>query len=171
MNWHKPVLSTPASSSLQVKDHPISSLEKKRKRLPEPSTEQRTCLLPMEHSIASSPEVQRFVRAVQKSDMMSAWSVFIRGISEVKKRSNKHLITLHSYELAEPINSAREDHIKKWISQVLLVHAEQSFIDNVFEASNLLNGILREDANGAELACLPHRFTHLLCRIDDKREQ
>ena len=55
--------------------------------------------------------------------------------------------------------------------QVLLVHADQPLIDEVFGALKPSNDLLRDVAVSADLACMPQRFTYLLKKIDDKEEQ
>ena len=46
--------------------------------------------------------------------------------------------------------------------QVLLVHADQPLIDEVFGALKPSNCLLRDVADSADLACMPQRFTYLL---------
>ena len=60
---------------------------------------------------------------------------------------------------------------KEWMLQVLLVHADQPLIDEVFGELKPSNDLLRDVAGSADLACMPQRFTYLLKKIDDKEDQ
>ena len=55
--------------------------------------------------------------------------------------------------------------------QLLLVHANQPLIDQVFGTLRPPNWILRDVADSAYVACVPQRFTYLLGRITDKEWQ
>ena len=60
---------------------------------------------------------------------------------------------------------------KKWMLQVILVHADQPLIDKVFGEIKPSNDLLKDVAVSADLACMPQRFTYLLSKIDDKKDQ
>ena len=102
--------------------------------------------------------------------MDAAKSVFDGGNDELKKYCGKYLVSLGSSRLVELINGADDDN-KKWMLQVILVHADQPLIDKVFDALNLSNVLFEKCCSSADLACMPQRFTYFLRKIDDKEEQ
>ena len=77
---------------------------------------------------------------------------------------------MKSSRLVKLINSARNDN-KQWMLQVILAHADQLLIDNLFAKLNIPSHLLRDVANSADLACIPQRFIYLLERITDKEDQ
>jgi hypothetical protein len=121
--------------------------------------------------IANTSEGQGFVEAVQISDMKAARKIFGDGNNERKKYCGKYLVSLGSARLVELIKGAWNNKIKEWLLQILLVHADQSVLDNVFGAVKPSNRNLKWAAGSAELACLPQRFAHLLKKINDKDDQ
>jgi hypothetical protein len=143
---------------------------KKKRRLPELLTEQGTFSVPAEDPIPSSPEANGFIEAAQKDDMNAAFDVFDGGNDELKKYCGKYLVSLGSPRLVELINRANDD-IKKWMLQVILVHADQQLVNKVFGKVNPPNKLLRKVASSADLACIPQRFIYLLGRSEDKVDQ
>jgi hypothetical protein len=107
---------------------------------------------------------------VQNNDMKTAFNVFNGGNGELKRYCGKYLINQGSTKLIEMINGA-ERHAKFWMLRLILLHAERQLVDKVFDALNLTNNVLGWVARNANLACMPQRFTYLLKKIDDKKEQ
>jgi len=120
-------------------------------------------------SIANSTEAQEFREAVQKGDVWTAWYVFIKGNDKLKECCGKHLVSLERSGLVELIKGA-EDH-KDWVLKVILVHADQSLINEVFAAIKPTNRDLCYIACIVEVACIPNKFLYLLGRISDKGDQ
>ena len=91
--------------------------------------------------------------------------------NELKKYCGNYLISLGSVEFVKLINGEKEEYIKKWMLQAILVHANQPLIDEVFGALEPSNYLLRSVASSTELACMPQRFTYLLGKINSKDGQ
>ena len=102
--------------------------------------------------------------------MEAARKVFDSGNDELEKYRGKYLVAMKSSRLVKLINSARNDN-KQWMLQVILAHADQLLIDNLFAKLNIPSHLLRDVANSADLACIPQRFIYLLGRITDKEDQ
>ena len=134
--------------------------------------EQRTpsVLVKVKNHITNT-KFQRFKEAVHNDDMYDAYHIFKSGNDELKKYCGEYLISLGSPELVELINSVAFEYIKSWLLRVLSVHAEQPLLDNVFDALDPPSDLLKEVAYSADLACMPQRFTYILKKIGDKREQ
>src|ERR1700733_1474420 len=96
----------------------------------------------LEDPIANSPKGIAFREAVNNDDMNAAYNVFIFGDNELKKYCGKYLISLESSRLVKPIKDAYIDP-KCWSLQVILIHAEQPFLDKAFAEFEPSNGILR----------------------------
>lgn len=169
---------TPTESIHQGEDRLAPSCEKpkerkerkKRNSLPKPSTGQGIFSVPVEDLIASSPEGKSFVVAVQDNDMSNARNIFDAGGDELKKYCVKHLVGLESSKLVELMQGSHDSN-KKWVLQILSVHADQPLIDAVFKGIEPSNDLLRDVARSADLACLPQRFTYLLEKIGSKKGQ
>ena len=169
-----------APSTLQIKGPPAPARGrrnkkkkkkgKKKNRSPKVLTVQDISPVQVVDSNASSPEVKLFVEAVQISDMLAAFNIFHSYNTDLKEYCGKHLVSLGSLELVELINRAGQ-YIKGWMLQVILVHAEQQLIDEVFDMVKPSNILLRDVAASEDLACVPQRFTYLLNQIDDKEFQ
>ena len=99
----------------------------------------------MEDPIASSPEGQRFVEAVQSGDTVAAWNVFYLGDRKLKKYCVKYLINSESPRLVELIKGADDDG-KKWMLRVILVHFGQPLLDKCFGEIKPSNDLLRNVA-------------------------
>ena len=88
--------------TIQVIDHVAPSRKKwnknkkSKKHLSKPLTEQETSLASVskEDPIASSPEVQSFIKAIHSGDMDAALTLFYGGNSKLKKYCGKYLVGL-----------------------------------------------------------------------------
>ena len=120
--------------------------------------------------IANSFKGQSFREAVQKDVMKDAFNVFYFGNDELKKYCGKYLISLGLPKFVDLIKRAR-DNVKEWLLEILLVHADQLFVNEVLTELKPSNGLLRGVAYSADLACVPRRFTYLLGRINSKEYQ
>lgn len=127
----------------------------------------------MDDPIANSTEAQEFRKAVHEDDMMSAYIAFEYNNSSdgLKKYYGEYLISLEGSKLVELINNGTNDSVKAWMLQVLLVYANQSLIDEVFEETKPSKDILEGVAWSGHLVCMPQRFTYFLGKIDDKQGQ
>ena len=123
-----------------------------------------------EETIACSSGRQGFRKAVREGNMNIAFDVFNNGSDELKKYCGKYLINQGSTKLVELINGAAR-HINDWMLQLILVHADQRLVDQIFDALNFPNEVSSRVARNVELACMPQKFIHLLTKIGDKREQ
>ena len=90
---------------------PASPSNKKSKEIGEhlskPLAKQWTSSVLVEvDPIASSPEGQSFMEAVQNGDMEAAINIFYCGNDELKKYCGKYLVSLGSTRLVELINGA-----------------------------------------------------------------
>jgi hypothetical protein len=168
----------PIEKPQQVENHLVSpsgreeiGVEEMEQTLHEPSSGEETSSLPIEveDPIASSPEGQGFIGALQRNDMeAAALHVFNSDNDELKRYCPKRLISLGDSNLVELIHGTDLDN-KTWMLQVILVHADQQLVNKVFGKVNPPNKLLREVAYSANLACIPQRFIYLFGRIDDKR--
>ena len=74
-------------------------------------SKQETSLVPVgEDFIASSPEVQNFVEAVEEGDMDTARDVFDSGNDILKEYCGKYLVSLGSHGLVKLVNGASTLH-------------------------------------------------------------
>ena len=68
---------------------------------------------------------------------------FRSGGDELKKYCGKYLVSLESSRLVELINDADDSLHKEWLLQVILMHADQPLIDEVFGELKPSNDLLR----------------------------
>lgn len=120
--------------------------------------------------IANSLESQHFVRAVHRSDAKIAFLVFEGSDYEIRKYCAEHLVSLKSAKFVELINDANSRG-EAWLLRLLLVHADRSLVDEVFDVIKPSNWVLSGVAFSADLACMPERFTYLLKKINSKENQ
>ena len=130
-----------------------------------PSTEQETPSVPMIDPIANNPEGKRFKKAVQIGDIYAMRKVFDRGDDGVRKCYVQYLVNLGNVRFVALIRSTCEVDEQAWLLQIILVHADQSFIESVFTILDPQNYLLVKIAYSAELACVPQGFIYLLSKI------
>ena len=120
--------------------------------------------------IANSFGGRWFRLAVHWGDIESACHVFGVASDELEKYCVKHLNTLESSKLGELINDAKDYTKPRWL-RVLLIVADRSLLDKIFNVLNPSNNLLSRVANSTYLACMPQRFIYLLGKIGNKDEQ
>ena len=120
------------------------------------------------HVVKSSLEL--FVEAVQRSDMGTALTIFNSGTDELKQYCGECLVGKEKNTLLNLINIAHVDY-KPWLLQLVLVHAGELLIDEVFSAVEPSNDIMRCIAESVDVVCIPQKFTYFLNKIGTKVEQ
>ena len=103
--------------------------------------------------VASSFRGHQFRRAMQQGDMYTANNIFNDGSDELKKYSVKYLTSLKSSKLVELIKNAYADY-RTWILRILLIHADQSLVEEVLGALKPSNWLLSWVARSAYLTCI-----------------
>ena len=101
-------------------------------------------------SVANSFRGHQFRRAMQQGDMYTANNIFNDGSDELKKYSVKYLTSLKSSKLVELIKNAYADY-RTWILRILLIHADQSLVEEVLGALKPSNWLLSWVARSADL--------------------
>lgn len=121
--------------------------------------------------IAGSFAVQSFMKAAQEGNMIIATEIFNNSDTELRKACVKHLINLRNPLLvAQLINTAEDNNGLKAL-EVFLMHADQPFIDEIFEVLNPSDELLGGLADSANLACIPDKYIHFLEKFTDKATQ
>ena len=160
--------------ALQVSDtltRPRKKERKNKESLSTPLVDQSVSSVPVEveDSFAHTPEGQRFMHAIVIGDIVSAFHVFTTCNEEQEKRCVKYLVSLEGSKLVDLITDATS-FTKKWMLQVILVHANDSLCDYVFDGIQPSSALLAWVADSVELACDPERFTFLLNRFNRVEE-
>ena len=153
-----------------------TGLESEKPQMPKPSklpskvAESLPVPVPVkvEDTITSSPEGRRFMEAIQNGDTIVMKKIFDDGSDELKKLCGEYLVSLKGSRLIELIKKTVE---RQWILQTLLVHADQSLIDEVFGKIKLDLSMLRLVAWSADVVCVPQRFTYILKKMKSESEQ
>lgn len=138
---------------------------------PKPPAKASQIPVNVEDPIASTHEGMAFRGAMRNGDPWTAHYLFWKGNDALKKYCASYFIDLGSSELVKLINNTNDYDIKRWVLHMLLVYADQPFINKVFRELNLSNDSLRQVAGSAYLACMPHGFISLLEKIDDENAQ
>jgi len=134
-------------------------------------SKRETSLVPVgEDPVASSPEAQRFVEAVEKGDMNTAFKVYKSGNDGLKECCGKYLVSFEKPELVKLVKGARDD-IKTWMLNMVLTYADQALIDEVSAEIKPTDDLLRRVASSADLVCKTDKFIYLIGRITGKGDQ
>ena len=122
-----------------------------------------------EKPIKDSRGVKAFKEAMEKynvgDNIENAYNIYRRGDEELKKHCAEHLISLGSPRLTRRINHAKEEYFKRWLLEVPLVHADQTFLNELFKELNPSDDLLLGVAYSPDLACRPPRFSYLLNKV------
>ena len=79
-----------------------------------------------------------------------------------------YVIGLGTDKVVELINDTR--YTKSWLLTLVLLYADDQFIDHVFNQATLSNIVLGDTAWDASLACRPDKFIYVLKKIPRERQ-
>ena len=113
-------------------------------------------------------EAQEFRDAMKGGEIRMASIIFDRGNGEQRLSYSKYLIGLGIEKIVSLMRNGGSYICMGWLLKVVLIYADQEFIDIIFKRTKPSSRSLSSAASNLDLACRPDKFINLLSRIADK---